>query len=129
MAITNAISDLFASIYELFASVFGAIYSILHSFVNAVISFVTGIFTLAGDILQGLVKAVGGLTQFVLGNPSQIPHRKETVCSDHDSQAMSFCWPLAPLGPSSTSAIPRKDRGSPPRLLRARTKTAIFLQL
>lgn len=68
MAITNAIEDLFASIYELFATVFSTIYNILQTFVNAIISFFSGIVNMFGDILSGAVDIVGGVGKFLLGN-------------------------------------------------------------
>lgn len=72
MAITNAIEDLFASIYELFATVFSTIYNILQTFVNAIISFFSGIVNMFGDILSGAVDIVGGVGKFLLGKSSTL---------------------------------------------------------
>ncbi|KAK0383836.1 hypothetical protein NLU13_9747 [Sarocladium strictum] len=68
MAITTAISDLFASIYELFASILGTMYSLVHAVIMAFVNFVTGIFTLAGDILGGVAEMAGGVGKFLASN-------------------------------------------------------------
>ncbi|SPJ85129.1 uncharacterized protein FTOL_10980 [Fusarium torulosum] len=68
MAITSAVSDLFASIYELFASVFNTIYTIIHSVFSAVLGFIQGFFNLISDVLSGLVDVTGGVGKFVASN-------------------------------------------------------------
>lgn len=65
MAITSAINDLFASIYELLASVFNTVYTIIHSILSAVLGFVQGLFNLIGDVVSGLVDVTGGVGKFV----------------------------------------------------------------
>jgi phage-related protein len=66
MAVTNAITDLFKSIYELFASVLGAIYHTLHSIVMAVVGLFSGFVQLVADIFQGAFDVVGGVGKFVI---------------------------------------------------------------
>ncbi|KAM0307943.1 hypothetical protein HYE67_000364 [Fusarium culmorum] len=68
MAITSAINDLFASIYELLASVFNTVYAIIHSIFSAVLGFVQGLFNLIGDVVSGLVEVTGGVGKFVASN-------------------------------------------------------------
>ncbi|CAF3487331.1 hypothetical protein SNK03_004546 [Fusarium graminearum] len=68
MAITSAINDLFASIYELLASVFNTVYAIIHSILSAVLGFVQGLFNLIGDVVSGLVDVTGGVGKFVASN-------------------------------------------------------------
>ena len=68
MAITTAISDLFASFYELFASIIGTMYSMVHALFSAVVNFVTGIFTLIADVLGGFVEMAGGIGKFLASN-------------------------------------------------------------
>jgi phage-related protein len=68
MAITSAINDLFASIYELLASVFNTVYTIIHSIFSAVLGFVQGFFNLIGDVVSGLVDVTGGVGKFVASN-------------------------------------------------------------
>ncbi|KAH8176930.1 hypothetical protein LIA77_02012 [Sarocladium implicatum] len=68
MAITSAISDLFASFYELIASVLGTMYTLVHTIVMACVNFVTGIFTLVGDVLGGFVEMAGGVGKFLASN-------------------------------------------------------------
>ncbi|GKU01250.1 hypothetical protein FLAG1_03400 [Fusarium langsethiae] len=68
MAITSAINDLFASIYELLASVFNTVYTIIHSIFSAVLGFVQGLFNLIGDVVSGLVDVTGGVGKFVASN-------------------------------------------------------------
>ncbi|QPC69526.1 hypothetical protein HYE68_000278 [Fusarium pseudograminearum] len=68
MAITSAINDLFASIYELLASVFNTVYAIIHSIFSAVLGFVQGLFNLIGDVVSGLVDVTGGVGKFVASN-------------------------------------------------------------
>ncbi|CAF3459039.1 unnamed protein product [Fusarium graminearum] len=68
MAITSAINDLFASIYELLASVFNTVYTIIHSILSAVLGFVQGLFNLIGDVVSGLVDVTGGVGKFVASN-------------------------------------------------------------
>ena len=65
MAVTSAINDLFASIYELLASVFNTFYNIIHSILSAVLSFVQGVFNLISDVVSGLVDVTGGVGKFV----------------------------------------------------------------
>ncbi len=67
MAVTNAISDLFASVYELFASLLGAIYTIIHSFVAGIASLFVGFINFFADISKGVVDVVGGVGKFVAG--------------------------------------------------------------
>jgi len=68
MAITSAISDFVASIFELFSSVFNTAYALVHSIVTAAVNFVSGIFTLVADMLSGVVDIAGGIGKFVFGN-------------------------------------------------------------
>ncbi|EKJ70299.1 hypothetical protein NXS19_004945 [Fusarium pseudograminearum] len=68
MAVTSAINDLFASIYELLASVFNTVYAIIHSIFSAVLGFVQGLFNLIGDVVSGLVDVTGGVGKFVASN-------------------------------------------------------------
>jgi phage-related protein len=65
MAITSAVGDLFASIYELFASLFNTIYTIIHSVLSAILGFIQGFFNLITDVLSGLVDVTGGVGKFV----------------------------------------------------------------
>jgi hypothetical protein len=73
MAVTSAISDLFASFYELFASILGAAYSIVHTVIMAVVNFVTGILTLVGDVLSGFVEMAGGVGKFLASKLDSLP--------------------------------------------------------
>ncbi|KAK0622336.1 hypothetical protein B0T14DRAFT_563796 [Immersiella caudata] len=68
MAITSAVSDLVASIYELFASFVGAVYTIVHSFVMGIFNLFTGFFAFIADIFKGVFDIVGGVGKFVTGN-------------------------------------------------------------
>jgi phage-related protein len=72
MAITTAISDLVASVYELFASFVGAVYTIVHSFVMGIFSLFTGFFAFIADIFKGVFDIVGGVGKFVTGEFSQL---------------------------------------------------------
>jgi len=68
MAVTNAVTDLFASVYELFASLIGAVYTIAHSFVTGIVNLFVGFFSFFADIFQGVIDVVGGVGKFVAGN-------------------------------------------------------------
>ncbi|KAI6784571.1 uncharacterized protein J7T54_006616 [Emericellopsis cladophorae] len=68
MAITTAVSDFFASIYELVSSVFCAAYSVVHSVFLAAYNFVVGILSLVGDVLGGFVDISTGVGKFIVGN-------------------------------------------------------------
>ncbi|CEI60431.1 hypothetical protein FVEN_g6566 [Fusarium venenatum] len=68
MAITSAINNFFASIYELLASVFNTIYAVIHSILSAVLGFVQGVFNLISDVVSGLVDVTGGVGKFVASN-------------------------------------------------------------
>lgn len=73
MAITSAISDLFASFYELLASILGTMYTLVQTVVMAVVNFITGIFTLVGDVLSGFVEMAGGLGKFLASKFLSLP--------------------------------------------------------
>ncbi|KAK3940191.1 hypothetical protein QBC46DRAFT_341751 [Diplogelasinospora grovesii] len=68
MAVTSAVNDLIASVYELLASLFSGVYNIVHSIITAVLGLFTGFFTLMADVFSGVVDVVGGLGKFVAGN-------------------------------------------------------------
>ncbi|OBS23390.1 hypothetical protein FPOA_03938 [Fusarium poae] len=68
MAITSAINNFFASIYELLASVVNTIYAVIHSIFSAVLGFVQGLFNLISDVVSGLVDVTGGVGKFVASN-------------------------------------------------------------
>ncbi|KAB5531426.1 hypothetical protein GE09DRAFT_1228225 [Coniochaeta sp. 2T2.1] len=68
MAITSAINDLVASIYELFASVVGGIYSAIHAVFAAVFGLFSGFVNLFADIFKGAFDVVGGLGKFLASN-------------------------------------------------------------
>lgn len=70
MAITSAVSDLVASVYELFASFIGAIYTIVHSFLAGIANLFAGVFHLFADVFQGVFDLVGGVGKFVAGKSS-----------------------------------------------------------
>jgi phage-related protein len=65
MAITSAINNFFASIYELLASVVNTIYAVIHSIFSAVLGFVQGLFNLISDVVSGLVDVTGGVGKFI----------------------------------------------------------------
>lgn len=67
MAVTSAISDFFASIFELISSVFKTAYAIVHSILTAAVNFVSGVFTLITDLFSGVVDVAGGIGKFVFG--------------------------------------------------------------
>jgi hypothetical protein len=67
MAIASAVTDLFSSFYELIASLVNTVYTIFSSIIQAFVGFVTGIFSLVGNVLEGAVKAVGGVGKFLAG--------------------------------------------------------------
>lgn len=73
MAITTAITDLFASFYELLASVLGTMYTLVHTVVMACVNFVTGIFALVGDVLSGFVEMAGGVGKFLASKSLSLP--------------------------------------------------------
>ncbi|KAK1756480.1 hypothetical protein QBC47DRAFT_380034 [Echria macrotheca] len=68
MAVTTAVTDLFASFYELFASIVNAAWTIVHSFIMGIAGLFTGVFTFFADIFKGLFDVVGGVGKFVTGN-------------------------------------------------------------
>ncbi|UQC79292.1 uncharacterized protein CLUP02_04771 [Colletotrichum lupini] len=68
MAVSNAIQDLFSSIYELLSSIFNAFYHVLQTIFNTIIGFFTGLVNLITDVFQGAIDVVGGLGKFVLSN-------------------------------------------------------------
>ncbi|KAK2067219.1 hypothetical protein P8C59_000978 [Phyllachora maydis] len=68
MAVTSAVGDLVASIYELFASFVGAIVSLVQGLFNMIAGFVGGLVHLVRDVFAGVFRAVGGLGNFVFGN-------------------------------------------------------------
>lgn len=70
MAVTSAISDFVASIFELFKSVFTTAYNIVHSIFTAAFNFVSGIFNLVTDLLSGVFDVAGGIGKFVAGKSS-----------------------------------------------------------
>jgi hypothetical protein len=74
MAVTNAITDLFKSVYELLASILGAAYTIVHSFVSGVLSLFAGFFAFVGDIGKGVFDLVGGVGKFVAGTFAPFAH-------------------------------------------------------
>lgn len=67
MAVTSAVGDLVASIYELFASFVGAIVSLVQGLFNMIAGFVGGLVHLVRDVFAGVFRAVGGLGNFVFG--------------------------------------------------------------
>jgi hypothetical protein len=73
MAITSAVTDLFASIYELLASFLGAVYTIVHSFVMGIFNLFAGFLAFFGDIFQGVFDIVGGVGKFVAGEFYFVP--------------------------------------------------------
>jgi hypothetical protein len=73
MAITNAVTDLFASVYELVASFVGAAYTIVHSFVAGIANLFMGFFAFIADIFKGVFDIVGGVGKFVTGMSSPFP--------------------------------------------------------
>ncbi|KAK1976075.1 hypothetical protein LZ30DRAFT_604172 [Colletotrichum cereale] len=68
MAVTNAVQDLFSSIYELLSSIFNAFYHVLQTLFNTIIGFFTGIVNLISDVFSGAIDVVGGLGKFILSN-------------------------------------------------------------
>lgn len=68
MAVTSALGDFVASIYELLASIIGTIFKIFSTFINAIVGFFTSILTLILDVFGGLVEAAGGVGKFVISN-------------------------------------------------------------
>lgn len=70
MAITSAVSDLVASVYELFASFLGAIYTIVHSFLAGIANLFAGVFHMFADVFQGVFDLVGGVGKFIAGKSS-----------------------------------------------------------
>lgn len=72
MAVTTAVTDLFASIYELAASVVGAVYTVVHSFVMGIVHLFAGFIGFFADIFKGVFDLVGGVGKFVTGE--YIPH-------------------------------------------------------
>ncbi|KXH40482.1 hypothetical protein CNYM01_07929 [Colletotrichum nymphaeae SA-01] len=68
MAVSNAIQDLFSSIYELLSSIFNAFYHVLQTIFNTIIGFFTGLVNLITDVFQGAIDVAGGLGKFVLSN-------------------------------------------------------------
>ncbi|KXH69007.1 hypothetical protein CSAL01_11484 [Colletotrichum salicis] len=68
MAVSNAIQDLFSSIYELLSSIFNAFYHVLQTIFNTIIGFFTGLVNLITDVFQGAIDVVGGFGKFVLSN-------------------------------------------------------------
>lgn len=66
MAVSNALQDLFSSIYELLSSIFNAFYHVLQTIFNTIIGFFTGLVNLITDVFQGAIDVVGGLGKFVL---------------------------------------------------------------
>jgi phage-related protein len=67
MAVTSAVTDLFASAYELVASLLNAAWTIVHSFIMGIAGLFTGVFTFFADIFKGLFDVVGGVGKFVTG--------------------------------------------------------------
>ncbi|KAK4118593.1 hypothetical protein N657DRAFT_583391 [Parathielavia appendiculata] len=68
MAVTNAVTDLVASIGELLSSIFGAAYSIVHSFITGVLGLFAGFISMIGDLVKGVFDLVGGMGRFVAAN-------------------------------------------------------------
>jgi len=87
MAVTNAITDLFKSVYELLASVLGAAYTIVHSFINGVLGLFAGFFAFVGDIGKGVFDLVGGVGKFVAGTFAPFTRAcSPVICAaDHES--------------------------------------------
>lgn len=82
MAITSAISDFVASIFELFSSVFNTAYALVHSIVTAAVNFVSGIFTLVADMLSGVVDIAGGIGKFVFGKSHPPQNGRKRMARD-----------------------------------------------
>ncbi|KAL2208021.1 hypothetical protein CC79DRAFT_1333842 [Sarocladium strictum] len=104
MAITTAISDLFASFYELFASIIGTMYSMVHALFSAVVNFVTGIFTLIADVLGGFVEMAGGIGKFLASK-----HKPISLISFLRFFFAFFCC-VAPLTSIVTESDPCEDQ-------------------
>ena len=102
MAVTSAINDLFASIYELLASVFNTFYNIIHSILSAVLGFVQGVFNLISDVVSGLVDVTGGVGKFVASKLTIYILLQWVKINANDIQATlpflpSVLWALLPM--------------------------------
>jgi hypothetical protein len=106
MAVTSAISDFFASIYELISSIFGAAYSIVHSVFLAAYNFVTGIFSLVGDVLGGFVDISTGVGKFIVGMLAKLV----SLCIANEVKVTLWFCQSVPSSPSYTYATQLRGR-------------------
>ena len=97
MAVTSAVSDFVASIYELFASLLGAIYAVAHSLVMGVVHLFTGFAAFIGDMFSGVFDMVGGIAKFIGGKAAFYPpvhtHRMHAhaKCDPRTDLLMNLC--------------------------------------
>jgi phage-related protein len=67
MAITTAISDIFAAVYEVIVSIFSAIFGTVEAAFSSVFGLFTSFVRMLADVSAGVVHVVGGVSNFVLG--------------------------------------------------------------